>query len=84
MPVSVAGHVAGYPTEGGGEAVQVVFLCRFAFRFQEELVLGLVRKRHDFRLDARTVARADALDLSVIQRGVGEPFAQGLHGRLRW
>jgi len=39
-------------------------------------VLWLVRKRHDFRLDARTVARADALDLSVIQRGVGEAFAQ--------
>ena len=50
-------------------------------------MLGLVCKRHDLRLDARTVARADALDLSVIQRGVGEAFAQdcmaGLVGERR-
>ena len=39
-------------------------------------MLGFVRKRHDLRLDAWAVARADTLDLSVIQRGVGEAFAQ--------
>ena len=39
-------------------------------------MLWLVRKRYDFCLDARTVTWADALDLPVIQRGVGETFAQ--------
>ena len=59
--------------KGGGEAVQVVFLCRFAFRFQEKLVLCFICKRYDLCLDARTVARADVLICPLYNGESGRP-----------
>ena len=76
MPVSVARHVAGYPTEGRRRSRSGSIPVSFHLPVPGIVGVVAVRKRYDFCLDARTVTWADALDLSVIQRGVGETFAQ--------
>lgn len=47
-----------------------------ALRLEKELMLGLVGKCHYLGLDTRTVTRAYALDLPVVEGTVGKPLAQ--------
>ena len=49
-------------------ALQIHFLGVQAARLNEKLVAFLVRKTDNFILNARAVARADALDLSAVER----------------
>ena len=75
----------------GADAVRVDLRHVQAFRLDEDLVAGLLGEAHHLVLDARAVARADAFDLTRIQRaamqrvadqlvggpgGVGDPAAQ--------
>ena len=39
-------------------------------------MLRFIGKEHDFRFDAGTVTRTDALDTSVVKWRLGEPAAQ--------
>ena len=59
----------------GGKALNVQLLGIKPHRFDEELVAGLVREADDLRLDARAVARPDALDHAGVDGAAVEIFA---------
>ena len=54
--------------QGGGNAIEVEFLCTAAFRLQEDLVAGFFRKAHDFVFNGRTVPGAYTLNDAAIER----------------
>ena len=64
----VQGFPLNFPGQRRRKAVQVIFIGRTAFGFQEELVLVFVGKGAEFVLDRRAVARTDAADRTVEQR----------------
>ena len=66
----------------GGHAVHVDFVCIQTLRFQEDLVPRLVRKLDDLVFNGRAVARADAFDLTAIERGSSDAISQNLKGLL--
>ena len=51
--------------QGRGEAVQVKFLRRFTFRFQEKLVLFLIGEGYDFGFYTGAIAGPYTLNLPV-------------------
>ena len=61
--------------QAGRKALQIHLVRAEAARLQKELVARLVSKADDLRLDARTVARADARDRAVVERAAREVFA---------
>src|SRR5215813_4769753 len=48
--------------QAGRNTVRIDFMGMPAFRFQKDLVTGLLRKTHNFVLDGRAVTRTDAFD----------------------
>ena len=63
-----------------GETVEVKLLSILTLRFKEKLMLRLVGESHDFGLDGGAISRTDALNLSVVERRVGQPAAEHLMG----
>lgn len=72
----VQGFPLNFPGQRRRKAVQVIFIGRTAFGFQEELVLVFVGKGAEFVLDRRAVARTDAADRTVEQRRPVESGAE--------
>jgi hypothetical protein len=50
-----------------GETVQIILLCGFALRFQEELMSFFFCECYDFSLNTWTISRAYTVDLSVVE-----------------
>ena len=70
-------HIHGH---GRRESVKIHLVRILALGLQEERVLLPVRKRRELCLYRRTVARSRALDLSVVEWGVGNGSHQrGMH-----
>ena len=66
--------------QGGGDAVQVVFLRAAAFGFEKDLVLLFFGKADDFVFDGGAVARADSLDDASVEGAVMEVFPYDVVG----
>ncbi len=50
------------------KTIQIILLRGFTFGFEKKLVLLFVGKSYNFSLDARTIARTNAANLSIIKR----------------
>ena len=62
--------------QGRREAVQVKFLRRFTFRFQEKLVLFLVGEGYDFGFYTGAIAGPYTLNLPVEKGRIRQPFTK--------
>ena len=67
-----------FPGQRRREAVQVVFVCRAALGFEEELVLLLAGEGAQLVLDRGTVTGSDAVDRAVEERRAVKTAAQDL------
>ena len=68
------------PRQRRRKSVQIVFVGRFPFGFEKELVLLLVGEGPELVFDRRAVARSDAADRAVEERRTVESAAQnGVH-----
>ncbi len=64
------------PRQRRGKSVEIIFVGRFAFGLQKELVLILVGKGPELVFDAGTIAGTYSFDRSVEQRRTVETGAQ--------
>ena len=68
------------PRQRRRKSVQIVFVGRFPFGFEKELVLLLVGEGPELVFDRRAVARSDSADRAVEERRTVESAAQnGVH-----